>query len=40
MRARALHPGGKTPRKKIDVAWQFPSADIEYIGVGVKKDAP
>src|SRR5215467_1194169 len=23
--------------KKIDVAWQFPAAVIEYIGVGVKK---
>src|SRR5262249_21378422 len=37
MRARALHPGGKTPRKKIDVAWQFPSAVIEYISVVVQK---
>src|SRR5262249_43173975 len=23
--------------KKIDVAWQFPAAVIDYIGVGVKK---
>jgi len=23
--------------KKIDVAWQFPDAVIEYIGVGVQK---
>src|SRR5262245_55550255 len=37
MRVRALHPGGKTPRKKIDVAWQFPAEFIEYIGVGVQK---
>jgi hypothetical protein len=37
MRARALHPGDKAPRKKIDVAWQFPAAVIEYLGVGVQK---
>src|SRR5262245_29026082 len=36
MRVRALHPGGKTPRKKIDVAWQFSAAVIEYLSVGVQ----
>jgi hypothetical protein len=28
---QVVSPAGKTPRKKIDVAWQFPAAVIEYL---------